>query len=426
MSLQHFLNNSITEKDTYTYSLVDILKFRASATPDQLRMIFANSKFVGESFGVSLINGIEVSTFRIDEHYNDGRRPKDVIFSTMEEDAKRRDLTINAVFYDPVIEKYIDFSSINGIADINNKIIKFVGNPQKRINEDALRIMRALRFATRFNFKIDLESYLAIRDNAYKVEILSGERIFEELKKGLFHNPKRYMEILTSSGVTKYILPEVNNLVIDTQDPVWHPEISTFVHTMNVLDNIESDDYRIQMAALFHDIGKPATRIVKDGRIRNSGHAALGAQMTRVICKRLKMSNEDIDFITSLVHDHMKFKDLDKMKKSTLRRFINEPHFEALIEISRADALGTEFEKHDLKIIKIAKDLLEQYSNEEEGPAMPKPFITGYDLISLGMKPGPNFKVILDIIMNKQLENEFDGREEALFELQNILGLIEV
>jgi len=424
-----------------------------SATPDQIKEIFKNTKFVGESFGVSLINEIEVATFRKDSVYADGRRPDKVEFTSMENDAKRRDLTINALFFDPIIEEYIDFNSINGVKDIDNKVIRFVGNAQDRINEDSLRIMRAIRFASKLNFKIETKTFNAIFANVNKVKNLSGERILEELKKGLKVNSVKYIESLKDCGVLEYILPEVEALVGSKQSKRWHPEGATvekkgtelkipydpknpehndetkykfnhgdvFTHTMLVLKQLENHpDWRLKFAALFHDIGKPATvGLNARGDINNHGHAKKGAKNTEVICKRLRMSNKDTVFITSLVRNHMKFKDIINMKRSSLRRFASQDYFKELIDLSRADILGTGY-SNDLTIINYAEKVYEEYTNEPEEPAMPEPFITGYDLIAMGLKPGPKFKEILTLIMDKQLEGLLDSRMEAVLFLQDM------
>lgn len=195
-------------------------------------------------------------------------------------------------------------------------------------------------------------------------------------------------------------------------------------HSLMVLDNVKSDDWRIKFAALLHDVGKPETQERHDDRISNKGHDKAGEIIAEKICKRLKMSTEDTVFIVSLVKDHMKFKDIKNMKKSTLRRFINEPHYEALIDLSRADVLGTGYEGHDMSIIDFAIEMLEVYSGEGNEPAMPTPFINGYDLINIGMKPGPQFKELLDIFMDDQLEGKLTSRLEAITKLQLMGGII--
>ena len=344
-----------------------------NATPDDIKNIFKNAKFVGESFGVSLIDGIEVATFRTDGDYSDGRRPDMVEFSTMKEDAKRRDLTMNAMFYDPISEKTIDY--FNAIHDIVNGMIRFVGNAKDRINEDYLRMMRAVRFSTKFNMIIVSDDI--IKTNAYKIKELSKERILEELIKGLEINPSNYIKKLKEFGILQHILPEVEVLEMSKQDPIWHPEGDVLTHSLMVLENVKSDDWRIKLAALLHDVGKPETQEIYEERISNKGHDKAGAKTTEKICKRLKMSVEDTVFTTALVKDHMKFKDIKHMKKSTLRRFINEPHYEALIDLSRADVLGTGYTGHDMTIIDFAKEMFEVYSGAGNEPAMPTPFVNG-------------------------------------------------
>ena len=425
-----------------------------SATPSDIKKIFKNAKFVGESFGVSLIGEIEVATFRTDGSYMDGRRPDNITFSTMEEDAERRDLTINAIFFDPIKGNYLD--CVGGFNDIDNKLIRFIGDADKRIDEDNLRIMRAIRFASRFYFRIDMKSFDAIIKNAYKTKDLSGERILEELKKGMKVNPEIYIKSLRGSGVLKHILPEVYDLIGSKQSKKWHPEGATvqevnsdikipydpnnpehsdktkykfnhgdvFIHTMLVLEKLGDVDWKIKFAALLHDIGKPATQVFEeDGRITNKGHDKLGAEMTEVICKRLKMSNSDTDFIVALVKGHMNIKDILHMKKSTLRRFIAKPYYLDLIKLVEADTLGTGYD-HDMSFVAHARDEYEKYTNEPEEPAMPEPFIDGYDLINIGMNPGPQFKELLDIMMDKQLEGTIESRLDAIAYLQFIGGII--
>jgi len=186
-----------------------------------------------------------------------------------------------------------------------------------------------------------------------------------------------------------------------------------FVHTMKVLDNIESKDWRVRLAALFHDIGKPATAVDKgEGRISNKGHDKEGAKMVFEIGKRLSMSNENIALISNLVKDHMNFKEVKNMKRSTLRRFLSKPHIVELIELSKADSLGTDFE-HDMSFIDFAKNQLKNFDDLNE-PVMPDPFVDGHDLIAMGFKPSPKFKVMLDKVMDLQLENKINSKEEGI------------
>lgn len=392
-----------------------------SATPDQVKEVFFNSKFVGESFGVSLVNGIEIATFRTDGDYTDGRRPDSVIFSTMKEDAERRDLTINAMFFDPITEEVIDF--VGGKVDLEAGVVDFVGLPKERIKEDVLRILRAVRFQVRFGFEMDLFTEVEIVNNSGRLKGLSGERIFEELKKGLsLNNPEKYISRLHDLKILEHILPEVEALVGCKQSKKWHSEGDVFTHSMLVLSKVKSNDYRVRMAALFHDIGKPHTMGLNDiGDINNHGHDKVGTFMFQEIAERLRMSNEDTQLISLLIEDHMKIKEIQKMKKSTLRRFISKGHMEELIELGKADILGSGFGPWDLSSIDFAENVVEEFSGEEEKPILPKPFIDGHVLIARGMRPSPEFKVILDKLMDMQLEGEVNSREDALVELEKML-----
>jgi len=368
-----------------------------NATPDEIKANFTISKFVGESFGVSLVNGIEVATFRTDGEYSDGRRPDSVKFCSMEEDAKRRDLTINAIFFDPITEKHIDF--VGGLQDIAQRIIRFVGDPIDRINEDALRLLRAVRFMTKYNlyFSSD-EQFDKMEALAWKVSTLSEERILEELKKGLsLKNSKKYINNLLEFGILDWILPEVSNLFLNEQDPIWHPEGDVLTHTLLALSSLpEEVDWRVKFAVLIHDIGKPATQTFEEERIRNHRHSNVGADMAEVLCERLRMSNEDTKHIVSLVRDHMKFKDIKSI---------------------------TGYD-HNMDILEYAKEQFENYKPEDDKPMLPEPLVNGNDLIMMGLKPGPKFKEILDIMMDKQLEGEINGRIEALEILQMISPIL--
>ncbi len=385
-----------------------------NATPSQVRNHFPTAKFVGESFGVSLVDDIEIATFRTEGSYSDGRRPDHVHFRnvTLEMDAMRRDLTINAIYFDPVKKVYID--PVGGMADIEKQEINFVGDANDRLKEDYLRILRAIRFGVKYDFNFSFDTLASIRNNAESLIDLSGERILEELKKALkLKNPDIYFRCLQLVDALKVIFPEVANLENSEQDPKWHPEGDVFTHTLKVLENIKTRyNWRIKFAGLLHDIGKPSTKTVyENGRIGNPSHAKVGGEMAEIVCRRLKMSNEDTIHITNLVKDHMKFKDILNMKKSTLRRFVAEPHFRDLIKLCIADVYGSGFGPYDMSTINFAKEQLLTYKEE---PVMPKPFVNGFDLIQLGIQQGPIFKELLDKVMDLQLEGTITDRKEAL------------
>jgi poly(A) polymerase len=400
-----------------------------SATPDEVEKVFPRTIPVGKQFGVIVVligdEQFEVATFRTDGNYTDGRRPEGVTFSTPEEDAKRRDLTINGMFFNPLTNEVLDF--VGGKEDIKNRTIRFIGNSHERIEEDRLRMLRAVRFGCKFGFDFNVDSLMLIEYNAHRILDVSKERIKSELDKMLvLEKPSRAIKILHNIGILKYILPEVESLWGCEQSPNWHSEGDVFVHTMMVLDNTRkmTDDLVTLWAALLHDIGKPATSVRKeDGNISCHGHDKLGAEMALELMIRLKFSNEEKELITSIVRDHMRVGSVDIMKKSTIRKLVAQKHFDSLLKVFEADCISSipakkSIEDMKLKGVMFIKDFI---SNPDNVRVLPKPFITGSHLIKLGMKPGPLFKEILNVIMDKQLEGEITSEEEGLSEVASLL-----
>lgn len=387
-----------------------------SATPEEVSDIFSHTIPVGVSFGVILVlighYRFEVATFRKDEGYSDSRHPDYVTYSTdEEEDVLRRDFTINGMLYDPVGEEAIDF--VGGMDDIRDGIIRTIGIPYQRFDEDKLRLMRAVRFASRYGFAIERDTYGALRELASQINLVSAERIRDELVKIITQsNPGDGLGLLRETGLLRYILPEVDIMHGVEQPPEFHPEGDVFTHTCLVLDKIYENtggltSPELAMGGLLHDVGKPPTFSVSD-RIRFNGHDKLGAEMSREICRRLKFSNKQIELIFELVRDHLKFKDVFYMKKSTLKRFIGTPDFEEHMVLHLADCLASHgsTEAYDFVMQKF-----EEFKDEE---IKPEPLIGGRELIEMGYAPGPLFKEILNLVEEAQLEGEITNRSEAL------------
>lgn len=385
-----------------------------SATPDQILALFGRGDEVGAHFGVILLrekgHHFEIATFRKDGTYSDGRRPDSVVFTNAKEDALRRDFTVNGMFFDPVKEELIDH--VNGRADIASKTLRAIGNPTDRFNEDHLRLLRAIRFATVLGYEIETMTWAAILDQANAVSALPAERVREELDK-IWLSPNRAsgFDLLVESGLMKVLLPEILELKGCEQPPQWHPEGDVFVHTRLMLSLLEPKaSLPLVLSVLFHDIAKPATRTFDEeaDRIRFNGHDKVGAEMTERILKRFKYSNQVIDATVNAVAVHMGFIDVQKMKKSTLKRFMAREHFEDELELHRVDCLGSNgrLENHDYLLAKVA-----EFDAE---PLIPPPFITGKDLIDHGHKPGPHFKSILTEAQDLQLEGSLTSREAAL------------
>ena len=383
------------------------------AKPENVQKLFPRTYAVGAHFGVILVleNGFqfEVATFRSDEAYIDGRHPSAVHFSSPEEDAKRRDFTINGMFYDPVAEEVIDF--VGGRADIASKVVRAIGDAAQRFAEDRLRMLRAVRFATVLGYKIDSQTWDALVANAASVNKISAERIREELAR-IFLSPNRMRgwDLLDSSGLMRAILPEIDAMKGCKQPEQFHPEGDVFEHTRLMLQFLpEKVSVPLVFSVLLHDVAKPRTAVVDEtGRIRFNGHDRIGAEMTEEIMRRLRFSGAEIDATVEMVRQHMVFKDVPKMRVAKLRRFMARPTFDDELELHRVDCEGSHRMLDNYEFLLRKRD---EFANE---PIVPPPLVRGDDLIALGLKPGPKFGEILEAIETRQLEGNLRSREEAL------------
>ncbi|MEJ6573157.1 MAG: CCA tRNA nucleotidyltransferase [Akkermansiaceae bacterium] len=385
-----------------------------SATPDEVQALFPNSNAIGAHFGVILVKQdgfpFEIATFRHDGSYNDGRHPESVTFSTPEDDATRRDFTANGLFQNPQSGEIIDF--VSGQKDIDARVIKAIGRPSDRFQEDALRLMRAVRFATTLEFEIEPTTWSAICDNSDLLEKISSERIRDEFTRILVSNhPARGFDLLTESGLMRHIVPEVYDLIGCEQPPQWHPEGDVYTHTRIMLEMLEDDPTpELALSVLLHDIGKPATYTYDeaDERIRFNGHDRVGAEMAEVILRRLKYSNQTTDEVCVMVANHMNFMNVQKMRTAKVKRFMARPTFEDEMELHRVDCASSNGFTDNYEFLR-AKE--EEFAAE---PLIPTPLVTGKDLIDLGFKPGPEFKDILNQIQTEQLEGKLDDRDGAI------------
>lgn len=392
-----------------------------SARPEQVEALFPRTVSVGAQFGVIIVleggSEIQVATFRGDDAYHDGRHPVSVHYTDAEGDARRRDFTINGLFYDPIKEEILDF--VGGREDLKNRILRAIGNPSERFAEDKLRLLRAIRFATTLGFEIDSGTWGALLASAPKIHAVSAERIREEFCKILL-SPNRLQgfDLLDQSGLLRMILPEMESLKGCDQPPEFHPEGDVFVHTRLMLSLLpEKVSLPLVLSVLFHDLGKPPTRIVDEtGRIRFNGHEGVSAEMSLRILQRLRFSNEVNDAVIPAVRLHMSFKDVPNMRVATLKRMMARPTFDDELELHRVDCLGSHgmLDNHALLIAK-----REEFSHQ---PLIPRPLINGNDLIALGWKPGPKFAEILSDVQTRQLEGSLTTREEALSSLQDRTG----
>ena len=401
-----------------------------SATPQDVMKIFPSTVPVGVSFGVVLVldgnNKFEVASFRKEEKYTDGRHPDRVVYCTDEkEDVMRRDFTINGMLYEPFEERVIDLTG--GLDDIKRRTIKSIGNPDDRFKEDKLRMLRAVRFGAGLDFEIEKNTFLSIKSLAPFITQVSKERIRDEIIKIIMQNHAgNGLRLLRESGLLKYILPEVEKMNGVPQPPEFHPEGDVFNHTCVTLDKLyeiagEDNSPALAMGALLHDVGKPDTYSVTD-RIRFNGHDRIGARMAKNICKDLKFSKKQIEIITSLVKEHLKFKDVFKMREATIKRFLGMSNFDDHLKLHLADCLASHgsTDAYDFIVNK-----LKDYKKEELKPA---PLLNGYDLIDMGYPRGPLYSKILDSLEEAQLEGIVKNKEEAKsfiqkrFPLENFNG----
>jgi poly(A) polymerase len=389
-----------------------------SARPEQVQALFARTVSVGAQFGVICVlvgsTEFQVATFRSDGPYQDGRHPDSVHFSSAREDALRRDFTINGLFFDPLKNELLDY--VGGRADLESHVLRAIGDPAERFAEDRLRMLRAIRFATVLDFEIEPLTWQAVLEHASHIHEVSIERIREEFIKILL-SPRRVrgFDLLDQSGLMRQILPEMEALKGCEQPPQFHPEGDVWTHTRLMLSLLpEQVSAPLVLSVLLHDIAKPATFSFdeKSQRIRFSGHEKLGAQMAETILSRLRFSRREIDETVEAVGNHMAFKDVQQMRPARLRRFLARPTFQDELLLHRVDCASS---NGDLSNHRFLETKLEEFANQ---PLIPPPLITGADLISLGFKPGPAFKEMLESVQTGQLEGMLGSREEALAWIQ--------
>lgn len=390
-----------------------------SAVPSEVLGLFPGSNEVGAHFGVVIAkhggHHIEIATFRTDGSYRDGRRPESVTFSTPQEDARRRDFTINGLFEVPETGEVIDY--VGGLADLDAGIIRAIGDAAARFTEDGLRLLRAVRFAARIGFTIEPATDAALRDCAKLLDRISPERIRDEFSK-ILTSPRRRagVEHLVETGIIRHFLPELLPTIGCDQPPEWHPEGDVFTHTMIMLDMLAPDaPIELCLAVLLHDIAKPPCRTVDpDGRIRFNGHDALGAEMAETILRRLRYPNHVIDEAVAMVARHMQFMNVRKMRVARLKRFMAVPTFEREMELHRVDCASSNGFTDNYEFLQAREA---EFAAE---PLIPPPLVTGRDLIKLGLTPGPRFKEILEAIQTEQLEGRILEREPALEYLRQL------
>ena len=397
-----------------------------NATPQQVMSIFPDTYAVGAQFGVVPVpvpaesefatakadaaesRTIEVATFRSDISYSDGRHPDEVRFSQdPRQDVARRDFTINGILLDPESGQVLDF--VDGRKDLQDRIIRAIGDPERRFGEDKLRMLRAVRFAARFEYAIESATFAAIKKMAREIQIVSRERVRDELTRMLTegHGRQAFL-LLDETGLLKHVLPEISAMKGVEQPPEFHPEGDVFVHTLLLLDHLPQPcPPTLAWGALLHDVGKPATFRVAD-RIRFDGHVEVGVKMAEEICSRLRFSGDDQEQILALIDNHMRFGHVTRMKESTLKKFLRMRDFGEHLALHRADCLASH---GDLRTYEFVNEKLSAIPPETMRPSR---LVKGDDLIAAGYQPGPRFREILDAVEDAQLEGRLPSKDEAL------------
>ena len=400
-----------------------------TATPEQVQRLFPKTVPVGARFGVVLVqegdHQFEVATFRTDEAYLDGRRPTAVHYGTPEQDAQRRDFTINGLFYDPLTEKLLDY--VGGQADIARKVIRTIGEPRQRFTEDKLRLLRCVRFASNLEFEIEPATVTAMREMAAQIDVVSAERIRDELVK-IFTRPNagRGFELLDESALLRQILPEVAAMKGIEQPPEFHPEGDVFQHTKLMLD-LMAEAARVDprppearivlaLAVLLHDVGKPSTFERAPDRIRFHEHDKIGAEMAQKILRRLRFPNDVIEKVCICVGEHMRIRNVQVMRPAKLKRILARETFADELELHRLDCLTSHgnianYEFLRAKAAELPPEVLK-----------PAPLVTGHDLLALGFAQGPLLGQVLRELEELQLEERMQSREEALAYARRRLG----
>jgi poly(A) polymerase len=407
-----------------------------SATPTQVMEIFPETYAVGVQFGVVLVptpeeqrsevgetvlpkaHAVEVATFRSDLGYSDGRHPDEVRFSQdPREDVARRDFTINGMMLDPVTGEVLDF--VGGRKDLDAGIIRAIGQPERRFAEDKLRMLRAVRFAARLEYAIEAETLAAIQLLARDIQLVSRERVRDELTKMLTEgHARRAFLLLDEASLLREVLPEISAMKGVQQPAEFHPEGDVFVHTLLLLENLPQPcPSTLAWGALLHDVGKPATFRVAPDRIRFDGHVEVGVKIAEQICARLRFSNHGAAQVLALIDNHMRFGHVSRMKESTLKKFLRLPGFQEHLALHRADSLASHRNLSTYEFLqkKLAETPVETFR--------PVALITGDDLIAAGYAPGPRFREILETVEDAQLEGRLFSREAAIAYVQRAFPL---
>jgi len=402
-----------------------------NATPDEVQKIFPDS-FYENDFGTVGVKTepffekgkegrehdvIEVTTYRIESKYSDRRRPDEVKFAkTLKEDLSRRDFTMNALALKITNEKKFEIVDLfGGQNDIQNKIIRTVGDANERFDEDALRMMRAIRFHAQLGFEIEEKTFTAIKQNAKLIKHVSAERIKDELVKIILSdNPSEGVDMLQKTNLLEFVIPELKRGVDVGQNR--HHTYTIYKHNLLSLKFCPSKKLEVRLAALLHDVAKPQTKRGEGYYSTFYNHDHVGARVAKKILQRLKFSNEIIEKVFLLVDNHMFYYNPDEVSKSSVRRLIQKVGLENmkdLMDLRIADRLGSGTPKAKPYKLRHMEYIIEKVSTDAVSVKMLK--VNGSDLMKeLGLKPGPKIGAILDVLLSEVIEDASKNEKEFL------------
>jgi poly(A) polymerase len=381
-----------------------------SAQPEAIAALFEAVREVGRAFAVQQVrvgeSWIEVASFRAEGAYSDSRHPDSVRPADLRADAERRDFTINALYMDPETGAIEDL--VGGREDLARRVLRCVGDPSRRLQEDALRLLRAVRFACRYELEIETGTYRALVENAPRLGRVAAERIRDELFAMLTGpDPRRALELLADTGLLATVAPELLRLRGCAQSPRNHPEGDVWVHTLRMLERMHTADVELALGVLLHDIGKPDARRQQEGEVVFHGHEQIGQEVAAGLMRRLAVPNQIQAEVQMLIGQHMRFLHVDRMRQSTRRRFVLQAGFDRLLELHRLDALSS---RGDLTSWDLCRREIDALAAEK--PPL-RPLLSGHDLQALGYAAGPRLGTILAALVDAQLEGAVADRTAA-------------
>ncbi|MBI4022959.1 CCA tRNA nucleotidyltransferase [Candidatus Berkelbacteria bacterium] len=400
-----------------------------SAPPEDVQRLFPDHFLAGKAFGVvtaTFPEGLfEIATFRREANYTDRRRPDTVAWADAKADVLRRDFTVNGLLYDPLTETVIDH--VDGQRDLRLRLIRFIGDPEQRVLEDPLRLLRAIRLKCQLDFQYDKPTYEALRRQAPEIRHVAAERVRDELAR-MWAGPRRASALhdLDQVGLLQAILPEVDNLKGTPQPYEFHREGDVFEHTSQAVAALPSDAPSFLVwATLLHDVAKPATLTYpsgSQGRISSRSHSDTSAVMAGAILRRLRAPKAEIETVAWLIGHHMRLADIEHMRPARQEAYVLDPRFPWLLELLRADATGTtptdlSLYAHDLKLYERLKA-----NHERQVRERPPLLLNGHDLqTELGLEPGPKIGELLEQVRDAQLHGQVKTKTEALKFVRGLL-----